>query len=193
MSKFPLPSPLLVYRWNLKEQIYDHIGCYEYILIKEATPSISVASMQSMLDLNSATEAKMLSCPFLVLRNDNSTISISASGEEAPFAFEEQPVTETKAHTEESWVLVNACATVTTYKMQPSGFQFIFSDLILSSTMCLPRKMTVGEVGFLAKCRRGHIEKQISNGRVLLQNCNVLSIYSAKTLQLLKTLDRIRQ
>lgn len=188
MPKFPWPSPLIAYAWDIASQTFHLHACYEYILVKEATSSISVASMHAMRDLNSAAEAKLLSCPFLVLHKGDCTTAISASGQEAPFAYEDHPVTQAKIHMEESWVLSNACATVTTYKMQPTGFEFIFSEVILSSTMCLPQVMAADEVAFLAKCRRGHIEKQVANCRVLLQNFNVLSVYSAKTFEHLKTL-----
>ena len=181
---------MVSYQWNTEGQVYDLTGCYDYILIKETTDIISVSSMQTMSELNSLTECKLRQCPFLVLSDGTETTAVSANGDKSVFEWEEHPVMLAKAHVEEDWLLANTCTAIMTYSMQPSGFKFHSSEVILSSTMCLPLKMPRDDVAYYTKCRSGHIEKQLANCRLLLQNFNALTIYSADTFKLIKSFNR---
>ena len=181
---------MVAYQWNPEEQIYDLTFCYNYIVVKEITASISVATMQSMLEFNSATESKLRQCPFLVLSDGNEIMAVSSNGDKSAFVWDEHPVVPANAHVEEDWLLANTCAAMMTYIMQPSGFIFQSSEVILCSTMCLPLRMPREDVAYYTKCRRGHIEKQLANCRLLLQNYNSLIIYSADTFKLMKSFNR---
>ena len=183
MPKYPWPTPLLAYEWSEPQQSFGLSNCYDYILVKESPSTISATSMRSAPDIRK----KLCCCPFLVLSDALGTTAVSSEGVATPFAFDDHPLVLRATHREENWIFVNSCASLASYVMRPRGYEFSASDVVLSSTMCMPVRMARHEIPYYAHCRRGHVEKQLADCRVLLQDARAMCLYSAQTLELLKT------
>ena len=183
MPKYAWPSPLLAYSWSEAEQIYGLCNCYDYILVRESPLIINATSMRCAPDLR----VKLCCCPFLVLSDALGTTAMSSDGVASPFAFDDHPLVLRATRQEDNWVFVNSCASLASYVMRPGGFEFTASNAVLSSTMCMPVRMARHEISYYAHCRRGHVEKQLADCRFLLQDARAMCLYSAQTLELLKT------
>jgi hypothetical protein len=183
MPKYPWPTPLVSYTWNAPRGCYELTACYDYILVKESPAMLSVSSMRVV----NLADAKLRACPFMVLSDGATSTAISSDGLSTPFAFDDHPLIARPTHVDENWALVNSCASVTTYVMRHASFEFHTAEVILSSTMCLPLSMAASDVPYYAHCRRGHVDKQLADCRVLLQHASGMSLYNAQTFALLKT------
>ena len=183
MMKYAWPAPLVSYTWN--ETRYELTGCYEYIIVKESPAILTVSTMRVV----NLADAKLRACPFIVLNNGATTTAVSSEGTTTPFAFDDHPVIQRPIHVDENWALVNSCASVATYVTKQSSFTFHTAEVVLSSTMCIPVCMAPADVPYYAHCRRGHVEKQLADCRVLLQHAGGISLYNAQTSELLKTFN----
>ena len=179
MPKYPWPVPLVSYSRNALCDCYELTGCYDYILVKESPATLCVSTMRVV----DAAEAKLRACPFMVLRDGDSTTAVSSEGILTPFNFDDHPVIQRRIHVDENWALVNSCALVATYV----AFEFNTAEIILSSTMCIPISMAAVDIPYYANCRRGHVEKQLTDSRIVLHNARSVSVYSGKTFSLLRT------
>jgi hypothetical protein len=134
-------------------------------------------------------DAKLRACPFMVLSDGVTTTAVSSEGLSMPFDFNDHPVVARPIHVDENWALVNSCASVATYVTRHTSFEFHTAEVILSSTMCIPLCMAAVDVPYYAHCRRGHVEKQLADCRILLQHAGGISLYNAQTSELLKTFN----
>ena len=185
MPKYPWPTPLVSYTWNAPRSCYELTGCYDYIIVKESPATLSVSTMRVV----NLADAKLRACPFMVLSDGVTTTAVSSEGLSVPFDFNDHPVVARPIHVDESWALVNSCASVANYVTKHATLEFHTAEVILSSTMCIPLCMAAVDVPYYAHCRRGHVEKQLADCRVLIHNGHNISVYSGQTSALLKTFN----
>jgi hypothetical protein len=189
-TKVPWPNPVLIFK--TKGAYLQFHSLHNLVLIREVVSDISMQQMVALQGMNKRFKAKLMAYPFVIVLGDTSATAYSPDGASQPVDLDALPLLDAEVHMDEDLLLVNCASTLAVYGQRDRhAFRFRMQDLVMSSIMCMPRRLDGRDIPFLIERRRGYAEKQLANSRIVLQSDNnTLSLYDTTNFALVKTIYR---
>jgi hypothetical protein len=177
--------PVPIYRWG-----GDSVGqrwvfhrMVLYVVVRETVPTISLENMERLRELNGACEVRIKQAPFLLLERDGQPMqSVSLATGTDLFDPDLHPVIDVHTDAEDDILFLSFQSPVTTYRWRGSAFSLESEALLLSSVMCMPRRLHERDIPFFLDRRHEFLQKQFDNGRLVLDDGLVASVYETRRL-----------